>query len=168
MICWSFFPRNRGITPSLNKIIDVFEKNYPLISSDAHMLERNEVLKTIRGGPEEIGYTVEKSKRNDDKIRIPVLFGERGKVELAFEADGYSESDKTVIEVEAGRAVVNNQFLKDFFQACMMLDVEYLCIAVRQSYSNRYDYSKVCDFFNAMFASGRITTSLKGILIIEY
>jgi len=39
-----------------------------------------------------------------------------------------------VVEVEAGRGVINNQFLKDFFQACMMDEVEYLGIAVRNIY----------------------------------
>jgi len=30
------------------------------------------------------------------------------------------------LEVEAGRAYTNYQFLKDLFQACMMHDVQYL------------------------------------------
>lgn len=29
---------------------------------------------------------------------------------------------------------MNNQFLKDLFQACMMQDVDYLVIAVRNEY----------------------------------
>jgi hypothetical protein len=33
-----------------------------------------------------------------------------------------------VLEVEAGRAYRNNQFLKDIFQACMMPYVEYLML----------------------------------------
>jgi hypothetical protein len=38
-----------------------------------------------------------------------------------------------VVEVEAGRGVVNYQFLKDFFEACTMVGVEKLCIAVRNT-----------------------------------
>jgi hypothetical protein len=37
-----------------------------------------------------------------------------------------------VLEVEAGRGVVNHQFLKDLFQACMMYEVNYLAIAIRR------------------------------------
>ena len=38
----------------------------------------------------------------------------------------------SVLEVEAGRGVVNHQFLKDLFQACMMYEVNYLAIAIRR------------------------------------
>jgi hypothetical protein len=38
------------------------------------------------------------------------------------------------IEVEAGRAVDNNQFLKDIFQACMMFAVDYLILGVKNYY----------------------------------
>ena len=50
--------------------------------------------------------------------------------ELTFEADAYHKKYKTVIEVEAGRALVNYQFLKDIFQASMMVDTDYLVLAV--------------------------------------
>jgi hypothetical protein len=47
------------------------------------------------------------------KIHVPVLFGANGKVEKSFDADAYSPKAGFVLEVEAGRAVANNQFLKD-------------------------------------------------------
>ena len=71
-------------------------------------------------------------------------------------------------EVEAGRAVTNYQFLKDYFQACVMVDIEYLAIAVRQIYRTQNDYETVCSFFDSLYASGRIKTELKGVLIIGY
>ena len=61
---------------------------------------------------------------------MPVLYGNNGKVDKAFEADAYHVEQCFVVEVEAGRATANNQFLKDLFQACMMDEVKYLCIAV--------------------------------------
>ena len=59
---------------------------------------------------------VEKGKKNKDKISIPVLFGTNGKVEKSFDADAYFDKAEYVIEVEAGRAVVNYQcvFFKNF------------------------------------------------------
>jgi hypothetical protein len=48
-----------------------------------------------------------------------------------------------VLEVEAARGVDNNQFLKDLFQACMMHDVQYLGIAVRNVYPQSPDFEKV-------------------------
>lgn len=47
-----------------------------------------------------------------------------------------------VIEVEAGRAVDNNQFLKDLFQACMMDGISFLVIAVRNYYRVKANNSK--------------------------
>lgn len=66
---------------------------------------------------------------------------------MAFEVDGYSEDLQTVIEVEAGRAVTNYQFLKDFYEACMMQGVQYFCIAVKNTYRTSNDFEKVCNFF---------------------
>ncbi len=73
-----------------------------------------------------------------------------------------------MLEVEAGRAVVNNQFLKDLFQACMMHGVNYLGIAVRNIYRNSNDFDRVIRFIDTLYASSRIRLPLKGILIIGY
>jgi hypothetical protein len=42
-----------------------------------------------------------------------------------------------VLEIEAGRAVDNNQFLKDLFEACVSEKVKYLAIAVRLTYGKK-------------------------------
>ena len=60
---------------------------------------------------------------------MPVLYGLNGAPEKAFDADAYHEDEKIVIEIEAGRAWSNHQFLKDVLQACLMPDVEYLVLA---------------------------------------
>jgi hypothetical protein len=69
---------------------------------------------------------------------------------------------------QAGRAVVNNQFLKDFFQACMMDEVEYLALAVRNLYGKSNDFERVCVFFETLYASRRLELPLKGILVVGY
>ena len=58
------------------------------------------------------------------------MFGNSGKRELTFEADAYHKKYQTVIEIEAGRALVNYQFLKDIFQASMMVETNYLVLAL--------------------------------------
>ena len=108
------------------------------------------------------------SKAKKDKIYIPVLFGKNGAVEKAFEADGYHTEGRIVLEVEAGRAVANYQFLKDLFQACMMQDVEYLAIAVRNKYKKNADFEKVFTFFDMLYKSNRLALPLKGVLILGY
>lgn len=96
------------------------------------------------------------------------MYGENGVPQLAFEVDAYNETEKIVVEVEAGRAVANYQFLKDFYEACCMVEADYLCIAVREIYRNSFDYKKVCQFFDGMYISNRFDIPLKGILIIGY
>jgi hypothetical protein len=168
MINWIYFPKSDGIPKHLSVIVNIFRQHDSQIQSPKNNLASNEVLSIISKSLENEGYKVEKSKKNDDKIRVPVLFGINGTLEKSFEADAYSQEHKTVIEVEAGRGVTNYQFLKDLFQACVMHNVDYLVIAVRNKYRNSNDFEKVLSFFEVLYASGRIKLPLKGILLIGY
>lgn len=168
MINWQFFPKSRILPDHLQRIIGVFELNESLICSDVHNYGSNEVLEKVRTNLEKLDFQIEKSKRSNDKIKVPVLFGQNGKLEKYFDADGYNQITKTVIEVEAGRAVTNYQFLKDLFQACMMYEVDYLVIAVRKDYRGNPDFQNVITFFDTLYASGRLQLPLKGVLIIGY
>lgn len=89
-------------------------------------------------------------------------------MEKYFEADALNPQNKTVVEVEAGRGVTNYQFLKDLFQACMMQEIEYLVIAVRNIYRGQKDFETVILFLDTLYASNRLKLPLKGILIIGY
>lgn len=167
-IQWQFFPKSKIIPKHLKDVVDVFEENVDKINSDLHTYSSNEVLEKVTTSLEKIEYRVEKSKKSNDKIKVPVLFGPNGKLEKYFDADAYNEDNKTVIEVEAGRAVTNYQFLKDLFQACMMYEVDFLVIAVRKTYSKNQDFKTVITFFDTLYASGRLRLPLEGILIIGY
>jgi hypothetical protein len=168
MINWQFFPKSRVVPDHLLKVIEVFNTSYSLVDSSFHFLPSNEVLNIVRNELEDIGFKIEASKKSLDKIKVPVLFGKNGKLEKYFDADGYDEINKTVLEVEAGRAVTNYQFLKDLFQACMMHEVDFLVIALRNTYKGNSDFDKVITFFETLYASGRLQLPLKGILIIGY
>jgi hypothetical protein len=167
-IQWQFFPKSKIVPNHLREVVGVFENKSAEISSDNFSYGSNEVLEKIAPSLELIGYKVEKSKKSNDKIKVPVLFGPNGKLEKYFDADGYNEITKTVMEVEAGRAVTNYQFLKDLFQACMMYEVDFLVIAVRKTYSKNQDFKTVITFFDTLYASGRLRLPLEGILIIGY
>ena len=167
-IQWQFFPKSKIIPNHLKEVVEVFEIYSNEISSDLYTYSSNEVLEKVALSLEKINYKVEKSKKSNDKIKVPVLFGQNGRLEKYFDADGYSEKSKTVIEVEAGRGVTNYQFLKDLFQACMMHEVDFLVIAVRKTYKKSPDFKKVITFFDTIYASGRLRLPLEGILIIGY
>jgi hypothetical protein len=174
-IDWQFFPKSIQTPLHLEKIVGHFNRIESKISSSNHTLDSNSVLKIARDGLEKLNFSVEKGKKKKDKIIVPVLFGKNGKLEKSFEADAFNELTKTVVEVEAGRAVINNQFLKDLFQACMMSDVDYLVLAIRKIYIagsspvvTYRDFEKVISFFETLYASSRLKLPLKGILVIGY
>lgn len=172
MINYAVFPRSLAASRTSVEIIEAFKAHSSEIESPKFSLSSNEVLEVVRQDMEMIGFQIEKGKKKSDKIMVPVLFGNNGKVERAFEADGYHREKHYVLEVEAGRGVTNFQFLKDFFQAIAMKDVEKLCIAVRNKYlkGKHYnnDFDVVVSFFDTIFASGRMTIPLREVLIIGY
>lgn len=124
MVNWIHFPKNKPLDKVSAQIVKAFEAVDATIDSYTHQLKSDEVLTAVRPGLEALGFDVEKSKKSDDLVAVPVLYGVNGKIEKAFEADGYLSTAGYVIEVEAGRAVVNYQFLKDFFEACTMVGVD--------------------------------------------
>lgn len=176
-INFQYYPKSQRITSHLSSVTEVFKEEESDISSQTHSHESNKVLAYLANGLIDLGYRVEKSKKKEDLIEVPVLFGMNNKLEKSFYADAYNEDERSVIEVEAGRGVLNNQFLKDLFQACMMQDVDFLTIAIRNEYKTKkknggfkinYDFEEVCKFFDALYSTDRITLPLKGILIIGY
>lgn len=168
MIRFQFFPRSQGITPEIQNVINCFEASVHLYASPTFELESNKVLQALRPYLEAAGFLVETGKARGQKIHVPVLFGKQGKTDKAFNADAVSKDGRIVIEVEAGRALVNNQFLKDIFQACMMFSVEYLVIAVRNHYRGNDDFDGIYTFLETLYISNRLHLPLKGILLIGY
>lgn len=176
MINYQFFPRSQGVTPEIKAIIECFQNVEPQIEQQSNHLVSNEVLALVRPHLEKLGFRVESGKGKNEKIDVPVLFGENNAIDKSFYADALSADGRIVIEVEAGRAVRNNQFLKDVFQACMMFDVEYLVIAVCNQYKFNSagkqviaeDYKEVRTFFETLYVSNRLHLPLKGILLIGY
>ena len=168
MVKYQFFPRSRGVNKEIQDVINSFKAVEAEIESETKELKSNEVLHNVKPYLEELGYTVETGKSTTEKIDVPVLFGQDNKIDKSFYADALSADGRIVIEVEAGRATENNQFLKDLFEACMMFDVEYLVLAVRNVYRTHYDFDRVFSFLETLYISNRLHLPLKGILLIGY
>lgn len=175
MINFQFFPRSHGITKDIRNIINCFKEVDAANMSDMQ-LKSNDMLALLRPGLQKLNFTVETGKSKNSQIFVPVLFSENDAIDKFFAADALSEDHKIVIEVEAGRAVRNNQFLKDIFQACMMYEVEYLVLAVLNEYhfnsqgkdTCSHDYNEVKTFLETLYVSNRLQLPLKGILLIGY
>ncbi|HKC69705.1 MAG TPA: hypothetical protein VKG26_15815 [Bacteroidia bacterium] len=168
MIRFQFFPRSQGITKQMRDIISSFEKEGKKIKSPEFNLSSNDVLSVVRPHLEKIGFICETGKSAEKKISVPVLFGYDNKIDKSFNADAVSKEGKIVIEIEAGRATENNQFLKDIFQASMMFEVEYLVLVVRNVYRGHKDFEIIYTFLETLYISNRLHLPLKGILLIGY
>jgi hypothetical protein len=164
-----YFPLNESIPENFNNLIEIFSSNHKIINSinDDNENRRNSdaVLKVLAPQLESVGYLVEKSKKSDDKIAFVY---KDDTVSLTFEADAFHKEHKIAIEVEAGRAWDNKQFLKDIFEACLIDDIEYMVVAVRLLYRGRNDFDKVSSWLRAIYSSKKITLSFKGLLLIGY
>lgn len=168
VITWAFYPKSAEPTLIARQVVGAFEDAQPQITSTKHKLNSNGVLAHVKDGLGELGFNVEACQKAAEKIRIRLLFGRKGRPEKSFDADAFHAGEGFVIEVEAGRAYTNHQFLKDLFEACMMHNVHYVAIAVRQDYRKHRDFEAVCTFFDTLYASGRLSLPLRGVLLLGY
>ncbi len=172
MLNWAYFPRSARPTALALQVVQAFEVVHEHIDSATHKLPSNGVLAHVGPNLLSLGFVVESGKKQLEKVSVPVLYGNNGHVDKAFEADAHHVEGRFVVEVEAGRGVANNQFLKDLFQACMMDQVEYLAIAVRTVYKagtiKSKDFEIVVRHFDTLYNSDRMRFPLKGILILGY
>lgn len=152
MIRFQFFPRSQGINAAIQEVLDCFAVSDAEITSSQHELSSNDVLAVLRPHLQKHAYVVETGKSADQKISVPVLFGLNNQIDKSFNADAVSADGKIVIEVEAGRALDNNQFL----------------IAVRNLYRGSDDFSRIHTFLETLYISNRLRLPLKGILLIGY
>lgn len=168
MLNFQLFPRSIGMTAELKAVISCFENNYEKIKSPKNNLNSNDVLRSIADDLRKLNFKVEASKAKADKLKVPVLFGLNNRMDKSFDADAISSDGKIVLEVEAGRTYVNNQFLKDVFEACMMPSVSFLVLAVRNDYRGNNDFSRIYTFLETLFVNGRLHLPLQGIVLVGH
>jgi hypothetical protein len=168
MLNYQLFPRSFGINKDIKAVIECFNKEYEQIKSPINTLTSDQVLKILRPHLEAINFVVETGKSRDEKIKVPVLFSLNNRIDKYFDADAVSADGRIVLEVEAGRAYVNNQFLKDIFQACMMPTAQYLILSVRNNYRGNDDFTKIFQFLETLYINGRLKLPLEGIVLIGY
>lgn len=168
MIQFQFFPRSTGLTEPIAVVVECFHRTADQIASPDHNLSSDGVLRVLRPHLEAAGYRVEAGKNRDQKIKVPVLFGLNNTIDKFFDADAISADGKIVVEIEAGHALDNYQFLKDIFQASLMSGVEYLVLAVRNHYRGTHAFERIAVFIETLYVANRIALPLRGILLIGY
>jgi hypothetical protein len=171
---WQLFPRSLTPPSAVLALVAAFREASGSIETPAQQLDSNEVLDAVRPHLEAIGYQVEQPGPPRRRLERPVLFGEGGRPVKSFQVDAWHPDTGTVVEVEAGRAVVNHQFLKDLFEACAIQDAKWLAIAVANAYHPKSqtrpadDFTTVTTFIDTLYASGRLALPLEGVLVVGY
>jgi hypothetical protein len=167
MINFIYFPQSDKLPEHLSKVVQVFKVFEREIDSESNGLSSNEVLEILREALNNVGFEVEKGKKKGEKLNFPVFFGENDRALKTFYPDAYQERTRTMIEIEAGRAVDNNEYIKDIFKA-LLSDVDYLVLAVRNVYRKKPDFEKVKIVIQAVYINKRINMPLKGMLLVGY
>jgi hypothetical protein len=127
-------------------------------------LNSDQVLEIIRPGLVSLGFEVESGKRRASKIHRPVLFGENGQPVVRYEIDAYCPLWRCGLEVEAGRAWLGNAVYRDLVVALVMVDVDWLVLAVPNVYRYRSggrvvesrDYDNATGVASTLFGHSRV------------
>lgn len=167
---WKCYPVNRPAPNWVDWVLGGFQAARPAIDSTKnHGVSSNEALAALKPELESKGFEIE-DKTN--RIARPVLFEENGSVEIEYRVDGYHPDFRVVLEVEAGRGAANNADYRDLIRTSLMVDSEYLVLAMMIEYKTAgqtiRSYEKTRKRIDAIYASDRLELGLKGILLVGY
>ncbi len=174
---YQFFPSTSPPPVFASRIAEVFAKNRASIDTVALKkgLTSNEVLAKLRPDLVDLGFAVEASKLDADKLQRPVYFGLQGDPTLRYQIDAYQSEWRCGLEIEAGRAWMGNAVYRDLIQAMVMVDVDVLALAVpiaykfnnsgKQTISN--DFENTLAVVSAVYGHSRVKIPY-GLLLIGY
>ena len=175
---WEYFPRNVRPPEWVEPFVAEVRAIEPRISTVEQRtgLHSDDVLLELAPGLRHLGYAVESSRSEADRIRRPVLFGSNGRAEVSYDIDAFHDGHGIVVEVEAGRAASNNATYRDIIRASLILDAAYLVLLLPVAYrfNNRGQLASVpvfargLDLLSAFYASQRLPLPLRGVLLVGY
>jgi len=138
-------------------------------------MQSDDVLRVLADDLDaKLGFTVERGKKKLGKLPRPVFFGDEGSYLRNYEIDAFEERRKIALEVEAGRATMGNAVYRDIIQAWLMVDADFLALAVPVEYrygkktTKEPSYTKTYSVVEAIYGSQRLTLPFKGLLLIGY
>ena len=174
---WFFYP-DRSRPPAwahqLTTVVSAVRSEIDSMKVDG--LTSDRVLAHLRPGLEDMGFVVERGKRADEKVRRPVLFGQRASERVAYEVDAFHDILGIVLEVEAGRGALGNAVYRDLIRASLIIDAQFLALGVMQEYRYRSrgklmhygSYRDTTSTLDAVYASGRMRLPFEGVLVFGY
>jgi len=176
-IRFTAFPRTQPPPEFATSLIGVFQNHSKAIGTldKDKGLTSDAILARLAPDLMALGFLVETSKSDKGKIKRPVFFGEGGRPDLRYEIDSYHPQWRCGLEVEAGRAWLGNAIYRDLIQAMVMVDLDWLALAVplgyrRNSVGRRVvsrDYDNTCAVANTLFSHDRVRIPFQ-LLVIGY
>lgn len=157
----------KGLDPLSLSLVDMFDRHIDIHSDsqiEGKSIKSNFVLKELQNDLISLGFDVEMGRNHF------LTIGDY------FHPDAISKDKRKIVEIEAARGYLGNQFLKDYFEACYVPGIDYLCIAVRKVYRYNYhgkqkesfDYSIIKDNYFKFLNNKQVTTNLRQLLLIGY
>jgi hypothetical protein len=176
-IRFATFPRTVPPPDFARAVVDVFRAHEAKISTVdlAKGLESDMVLAAIRPDLLNLGFEVESGKTSEAKIKRPVFFGDDGEARLEYQVDAYHQGWRCGLEVEAGRSWLGNAVYRDVVQAMVMVQVDYLALAVPNAYRYRANgkpltcpaFKNAREVAEALYGHTRVRMPY-GLLLIGY
>ena len=174
-IRFSTFPRTEPPPDFVARLVELFRAHEAAISTKdlKKGLRSDEVLAVLADGLVAMGFEAETGKKKNQKIERPVFFGENGSPILNYQIDAYHPAWRCGLEIEAGRAWMGNAVYRDLIQASVMVGVDFLCLAVPNSYkfnsSGRStisrDYENTRDLADAVYGHSRVKLPYRLVVI---
>lgn len=168
---WQVYPRSQRPSDLVRAIAGVFEGQEAVIGTPPNKPQSNTVLAAVRPGLQSLGFQVEESGA---RISVPLLFGVNGRVEKTFDVDAWHQTERAILEVEAGIAIDARKLYQDLFEAIAMPDINFLCIAVQNAYHPPRrraafdDFRRANDIIDSLFSSGRLQLPLSTVMVLGY
>ncbi len=170
---WMYYPPSTAPPSWVHGLVAVVASARDRIDSATHTgLSSDAVLRELRPGLQDQGFTVEASKKQADRIRRPVLFGDGASERVAYEVDGVNDQLGVLLEVEAGRGAMSNAVYRNLIRSSLIVGARFLALGVMLEY--RYatgaapSYRDVHDLLDAVYASGRLELPFEGVLLFGY
>lgn len=172
---FSSFPRTAPPPVFTLPVVSLFQAHERAICTRtlSKGLTSDEVLAVVRPDLSALGFQVEQGKTAAGKIKRPVFFGENGIADLQYEIDAFHPEWRCGLEIEAGRAWMGNAVYRDLIQALVMVELDYLILAVPNGY--RYqsggkttvskDYENTCAVADALFGHSRMTLPYRLVVV---
>jgi hypothetical protein len=176
---WKYYPPRERPPTWVADVVAAFHRVGDAIDSRTISGTTSDAaLAILRPGLVALGFDVEAGKKKAEKIRRPVLFGEQGSEDLAYEVDAFHMDLWIALEVEAGRGARGNAVYRDLIQTSLLVDAKYLVLAVAQEYRHKLtaneagavvqSYRDARRILDAIYASARLQLPLDGILLVGY